>query len=247
MIHHPPLISYAESYAALGPDMIPLSVTVRMVPGSRVIHYNAPTLDGLLSWCVVHEATEGAMLPRDNHEPYAIPVPIVVLWRELETGAPLHAVTPLVATGAAVWDTESEIKRPQDGRFTRSRSGRFSITPSTGRWRARQIRRPALVADTLVATCIGDRAEIARLLERAVAIGKRRASGHGAVQSWEIAPAEGWQIVRDGRLARPVPEAARHLIPGTPHGAPALGAWSLPAWQRALYRPVWVAGTEVAA
>ncbi len=245
MIHYPPLAPYADGYAALAPDMTPLSVTVRMVPGSRIVHYNAPTLDGLLSWCVVHEATEGRMLPRDNHEPYAVPVPLAVLWREPETDAPLHAVTPLVAAGAAAWDSESEIKRPQEGRFTRSKSGRFILTPSAGRWRARQIRRPVLVADTLVATCVGDRVEITRLLEQAVAIGKRRASGHGAIQSWEIADAADWQLVRDGRLTRPVPQAARHLIPGTPHGAPALGAWSLPAWQSALYRPVWVTGTEV--
>lgn len=89
------------------------------------------------------------------------------------------------------------------------------------------------------------RAEIARLLERAVAIGKRRASGHGQVASWSIADAASWDLVEGGRLARSVPEGARDLIVGTPHGAPALGAWSPPAWQRALYRPVWVAGTEV--
>lgn len=245
MIHHPALTPVIARYADAEPDMQPISVTVHMVPGARVIHYNPPTLCGLLSWCVVTEATAGAMLPRDNAAPYAMPVPILPLWREHESGAPLLAVTPLSPVGDHVWDRSTETKRPQEGRFTRTRTGRFTVTPSTGRWRARQIHRPALVTLRMEATCIGLRAEIERLLASAVALGKRRASGHGQVASWEIADADEWVITRGGRLMRSVPQGARDLIPGTPAGEPALGAWSPPAWQRALYRPVWAAGTEV--
>lgn len=245
MILVPALVPYADRYAAAEPTMRPLSVTVRMVPSARIVRYNNPTLDGLLSWCVVHEATDGAMLP-SSEQPYALPVPLAVLWREPGTDAPLHAVTPLAPVGQHVTDDETEIKRPQDGRFTLTKSGRFIITPGSGRWRARQIHRPVVVADAWRATCIGDAAEIARLLEGAAAIGKRRASGHGQVASWIIDDAPDWSLVEGGRLTRSVPEGARHLIDGEPVGAPALGAWSPPAWQRALYRSVWWAGTEVA-
>jgi hypothetical protein len=245
MIEHPALTPYATRYAAAADTYRPVSISVRMVPNARIVHYDPPTFDGLLSWCVVMEATGGRGLP-EAPSPYDLPIPVATLWREPETGAPLHAATPLLPAGQHVMDVVTEIKRAQSGRFTLTRSGRFIISPMSGRWRPRRTPRPTLVAAELVATCVGDPAEIARLLALAAAIGKRRAVGFGQVETWQVDQMlSDWSLVADGRLTRSLPETARGLINATPVGSPILGAWSPPAWRRDLYRPCWPAGTEV--
>ena len=75
---------------------------------------------------------------------------------------------------------------------------------------------PAVVAPYWEATCVGNAREIARLLEQIRYAGKRRSVGLGAVHHWEIAAAsEGFALVRDGRLTRPLP-------------ALAVGSWTAP-------------------
>lgn len=56
--------------------------------------------------------------------------------------------------------------------------------------------------------CVGDGAEIERLLSTAAFLGKKRSQGWGRVMRWEVKPwAEDWSVWRDGRLARGVPVA----------------------------------------
>jgi CRISPR type IV-associated protein Csf3 len=54
--------------------------------------------------------------------------------------------------------------------------------------------------------CVGDGAEIERLLSTVTHIGKKRSQGWGRVSQWEIEPcSEDWSVRRDGQLTRGVP------------------------------------------
>lgn len=54
--------------------------------------------------------------------------------------------------------------------------------------------------------CVGDRAEIMRLLSTCTHIGKKSVQGWGRVLRWEIEPiAEDWSIWKDGKLMRGIP------------------------------------------
>jgi CRISPR type IV-associated protein Csf3 len=61
--------------------------------------------------------------------------------------------------------------------------------------------------------CIGDRAEIARLLATCTHIGKKASQGWGRVAGWQVEPwAEDWTVRRDGLLTRAVP--IQDALPG---------------------------------
>jgi hypothetical protein len=62
--------------------------------------------------------------------------------------------------------------------------------------------------DLLTWWCIGDQAEIGRLLQYVTHLGKRAAVGKGEVAAWAVepcAPWEGFPVLRDGYPLRPLP------------------------------------------
>jgi hypothetical protein len=234
-----------ELYAARYEDIAstPLRVTAHLAHGVPVIAYDPPSLDGLLSWAVVHEATGGRMLPElVGGAAYRLPVPLQpIAWVD---GLPVWAATPLLADGESAEDSVVECKRTQTGRWTRGKGGKFSIDPASGRWRARMIPRPALIADRLASRCVGDGDEIARLLQKVTHIGKRRSSGGGLIERWTVETGQPWKWIENGRLTRSAPAELGPRLGLEIGDAPSLVAWTSPYWHRGLWRDGWPVGTE---
>jgi hypothetical protein len=243
MIEHPALAPYAERYATLKTE--PLVIRLYLEQGSQLAGYDPLCLDNLLARCVVDQALGWERLPDLHDDGYALPVPLECLWRD-EHGFPLWTATPFVPADGAQGDVAYWHKRQQSGRFTGTKRGTFSILSTKGRWMERRVPLPTVVAEYWSATCVGNAVEIANLLESLRYVGKRRATGFGAVEHWEIAPIEEFTLVRDDKLLRPLPMMAIGLLhPYVPEGAPAPVGWTPPQWLPALWAPGWWPGTAV--
>jgi CRISPR type IV-associated protein Csf3 len=240
LIEYPALAPYGERYDGL--VGVPLRVVVTLTAGSRVAGYDPVNLDNLLARAVVDEATEGLGLP-DEPCAYRLPVPLQLLWTS-DDDLPLWAATQFAPVGDSATDVAYWHKRAQPGRFTKTKSGRFSISATNGRYMERRVPLPTIVCDTWRADAIGDPEEVARLLASISYIGKRRTNGFGEVREWRVEPLESFQLVRDDRLTRPLPAEAVHLLRGVvPDAAPAPIGWTPPEWKPALFRLGWYAGT----
>lgn len=242
MIDYPLLQPYIDRYEGLQGE--PLCITLYLRPGGRIAGYDPLNLDNLLARCVVDEATAGMGLPNEPGA-YRLPVPLKCLWRS-QQGYPLWAATPFYPVSDCVADVAYWHKRAQSGQFTRTKSGRFSIRATQGRWMERRVPLPTQVCDIWQATCIGDAAEIARLLQPLSHVGKRRSSGFGEVLRWEVGPGA-FVLVRDGRLTRAMPALALpELVPGRlPVEQPAPVGWTPPQWKPSLFAAGWWPGTPV--
>lgn len=247
----PELARHAERYATV--PATPMRVTVQLVANERIASYDPVALDGLLSWCVVQEATGGRPGLPETAGAYNIPLPLAALWRSPE-GWPLWAATQLIPEpeAGAYTDTHYWHKRAQTGAWTRaperSKTGRWAVTSTNGRWMERRVPLTATACDRWQADAIGDPQEVARLLAMVERLGKRRTQ-FGLIDSLCVAPLPGgFRLVRDGRLTRPIPAAAAADLLGDelrPEGDPALVAWTVPEWKPALFRPGWPLGTPV--
>lgn len=243
MIEYPPLMPYVERYAAM--PMEPLTVHIHLQPGSRIAGYDPVNLDNLLARAVVDDATGGWGLPNEPGA-YLLPVPLLCVWRS-DNGHPLWAATQFVPDGLSARDVAYWHKRAQSGNWTGTKSGKFSIRSTSGRYMERRVPLPTVVAFEWVASCVGNATEIGRLLARITHVGKRRSNGFGEVRRWEIRQAETFRLIADGALTRPLPAAAIELLPEgvLPVGEPAPVGWTPPQWKPALFAPGWWAGAEV--
>lgn len=244
MIEYEPLRPYTERYAEIA--AVPLRVTFTLRPGSRLAGYDPLNLDNLLARAVVDEATAGRGLP-PVPEAYRLPVPLVCLWREPETGLPLWAATPFAPEGLSATDIAYWHKRAQSGRWTGTKTGRYSISSTNGRWMERRVPLPTTVAERWKADAQGDPEEVMRLLGKLSFIGKRRSCGFGEVREWRVEPAESFTLVHDELLTRPLPEGAVGLLGERllPEGEPAPVGWTPPQWKPSLFRPGWWTGTPI--
>lgn len=239
MILYDALQPYFERYAAL--PMEPLEIRLELHNG--LAGYDPLNLDNLLARAVVEEATRGELLP-DEPGAYALPVPLHCLWRSPD-GLPLWAATPFVPQGLQAKDIAYWHKRQQSGVWTGTKRGTFGISSTKGRWMERRVPLPVIVAEYWTAQCVGNRAEIARLLGPLVHVGKRRSNGFGEVKRWQVNSGE-FALIRDGRLARPIPALAIELLGGyMPEGAPSPVGWTCPQWKPALFAPGWWMSTPV--
>jgi len=249
MIQYDALRSYFERYAAL--EMQPLRISFELYADSCLAGYDPLHLDNLLAFCVVEEATQGRGLP-NTPEAYELPVPLRCLWRSPD-GFPLWAATQFAPVGLSAKDIVYWHKRAQSGEWTKTKSGRFAIRSTQGRWMERRVPLPATVCHEFEATCIGNADEIARLLTPMAFIGKRSL---GEVECWHVSrltrdersPLAGdFGLVRDGRLTRALPALALELLPigQVPDGLPAPVGWTPPQWKPSLFAPGWWAGTSV--
>lgn len=243
MIDYPPLQSYVDRYDGLQGES--LCITLELVPGSHLAGYDPLQFDNLLARAVVDEATSGRGLPPEPGA-YRLPVPLRCLWRSPE-GYPLWAATPFFPVGEAIADVAYWHKRAQTGQFTRTKSGRFSIRATQGRYMERRVPLPTKLCECWQAWCIGDRQEIVRLLRPVVHVGKKRSAGFGEVRAWRIDAGE-FALIRAGRLTRPMPALALpDLLPGLcPAEAPAPVGWTPPQWKPSLFALGWWPGTPVA-
>lgn len=241
MIEYPALAGHVQRYADLVGE--PLQITVRLRVGARLAGYDALLLDNLLARCVVDEATHGALLPNIT-DAYVLPVPLRCLWRSPE-GLPLWAATPFHPIGDQVSDVTYWHKRGQTGTMTGTPKGTFSVFRNKGRFMERRVPLPTVVCATFAATCIGDGAEIARLLETVPFVGKRRSMGMGEVESWEVTQGT-FELVEDGQLTRNLPVAALPLLNGMrPDGEPSPIGWTPPQWKPSLFALGWREWTPV--
>ena len=239
MIEQVELQLYEARYAEI--ETQPLRVTCYLRPGGNLCGYDAPFLDNILAWAVVREATQGAGLA-GSQQPYALPLPLRCLWRD-EEGLPLWAATQLQPTGLVEQDVAFYHKRPPEGRYTKTKSGRFAPTPQEGRWAERRIPTPCVVAQRWTATCDGNADEIARLLRGIGYVGKHKGAGHGEVERWEIEPVAEFRLVESGRLTRTMPRAAAEIIGvPAPFGEAAPVGWTPPQWKPSLFADGWWAG-----
>lgn len=243
------LTPYVERYAGAtieNPNVSPLRVVLTLRPGSRLAGYDPLNLDNLLARAVVDEATAGQGLPT-TPQAYRLPVPLRCLWTEPETGLPLWAATPFSPLGESAPDVAYWHKRAQSGRWTGTKSGKYSISSTNGRWMERRVPLPTVVAEQWAADAVGDPGEVARLLANLAFVGKRRSCGFGEVATWRVEPLDAFLLVRDGLLTRPLPAGAAHLVAehGRPDGEPAPVGWTPPQWKPDLFRPGWWTGTPV--
>lgn len=243
MIDYPLLQRYADRYGGVKGE--PLRIILHLVPGSRIAGYDPVNLDNLLARAVVDEATHGLGLP-STPEAYRLPVPLVCLWRSPE-GLPLWAATPFFPASDHALDVAYWHKRAQTGELTGTKTGRFAIRATQGRWMERRVPLPTQVCDTWQAWCIGDGEEIARLLRPLTHVGKKRSTGFGEVSRWRIEPAQSFELVHDGRLMRAMPAmAAAQLLPWYRMSEePAPVGWTPPQWKPSLFAPGWWPGTLV--
>jgi hypothetical protein len=240
MIQLDPIMDFTARYQTL--TNTALQITLHLRPGSRLAGYDELLLDNLLARAVVDLATAGAGLP-NTPDAYDIPLPLACLWRSAE-GYPLWAATPFLPAGIQARDVAYCHKRAQTGHWTRTASGRFNIAPTDGRWMERRVPLPTTVAQSWHASCLSHADTIAELLSTLSFVGKRRASGFGEVERWEILPGQ-FNLIADGSLTRSIPEAASILLSGHhPSEPPTPVGWTPPQWKPSLWCLGWRIGTS---
>jgi CRISPR type IV-associated protein Csf3 len=225
--------------------MEPLVVRCRL--RTPITFYTAPTLDGLLSWSIVHDAYGTGLPDLPDHLPgYELPAPMGLLGRYGPYQLPLWAASEFEPCGDTVEDTVYHHKRHEMGDWTQNRGGMLNLSPVKGRFMDRRIPRPIRYAEAWQATCVGNAAEILRLLQSVTHVGKRRAVGCGEVSEWSVAPSpESWEPCREGKLIRNIPALAAALLPAPPTEPVVLIPCTPPYWNQALLLPGWRAGTAL--
>lgn len=217
----------AARYAALQVQVQPLIITAELM--TPVVHAEqaGTHLDSILSFAAL---TAHPMQSGLDDAPCVVPLPLQLAFVSA-TGLPLWACTPLMpreaVAGREYWHKRYPTQRAEFG-------DRQSANTSAGRWREYRVPLATDAASSLHALCIGDQAEIERLLMVVSHIGKKGSQGFGRVGRWTVTPAG--HTLEDVLALRAVPVeffAGRH-----PCGvlAPAK-AWTPPYW----YAPWWSA------
>lgn len=239
----------------------PLMVRLTLRHGSPLVSYDPVNLDNLLAFAVVQEATQGLGVgnPPEGFVGWRIRLPLGRAW-ESEEGLPLWASTvfwPVPSDGtSAVGDVLYWHKRMPKGIWSAGNKGKLSLNGSTGRWMERRTPVPITVCDTWEARCVGDAAEVERLLGTCVSfVGKKRAVGLGEVARWEVQPLP-WPVAGDdglsgilvqaGVLQRPIPVEVAGYLGLSLEESPTRIGWTPPQWNPKLFSPGWHAGTRVA-
>jgi len=255
-IHQPiaeyaPLASYRERYQQNAGQHRALRVRVELNDGAEIIGYEPIHLDNLLCSQVVNEAWNEISIWEWQKKPADLPAPLKVLWRDAR-GLPYYACSVLLPIGDTVNDVTYMHKRAPSGQFSKGnkKTGNLPLSPIRGRWMERRIPFKSTLVTELGGYCVGDPAEIARLLQNVSHIGKKRSSGFGEVLQWHIEPAIMKSpldcIIRDGKLIKPLPmDAARE------HGIKVDGpvyqiGWTPPQWNPSGFDAGWAVGSKVA-
>ena len=212
---------------------------VEAVLTDRLITTEPVTLDGLLAWAVVQEAQNeaGERIPFQEREDIAfLPLPLKRLWSD-EAGGPLWCASFFIPDEVDS-DVEYFHKRAPDGHRTKSKHPEsFGVKGVTGRWAERRTPFPVTIARKLEAWCLGDVAEVRRLLQYVTHVGKKTAEGFGIVREWIVEPVDVGErdcLIRDGKLARNIPAGYGGIEIEAPSE---LLGWAPPYWNKAYYGP----------
>lgn len=233
----PDVETFAERYSSL--PLEPLAVTVTLK--RAVILYDPVYLDNLLARCVLDMALRTSVI-ENTTEAYDLPTPLKRLWTSAD-GLPLWAASVFTPVGEDETDTV----------YLHKRLGRFEFSErqpksNVGRWMDRRIPKQAHICKTWRSWCVGNRDEIAMLLENVRFIGKHRNIGYGEVAGWDIDPWEGSDletIVQGERLLHAVPVEAAETLGVLPEGPTCLVGWTPPQWKTSLFSQGWRIGTAV--
>lgn len=253
LIDYPALRPYRERYGeVLRGGGQPLRVVCQLADNSPVGGYDPVTLDGLLAWAVVAEATQGAMVPSDSRC-YNEPLPLRCLWRSPE-GLPLWAASCFFPLGDVAPGTLYLHKRVITGEWSRGnvKTGRLTLDTAKGRHMERRVPLPVKVCPLWEARAWGDPEEVLRLLASVAFVGKRRSAGLGEVREWFVGPCPEMHepedtVFWDGALRRPFPVGAAAMLPAVTTEPPSLVGWTVPHWKPSLFGPGWTPLTPITA
>lgn len=223
--HDPRFDAYGERIAGL--PMEPLLVSVVTV--TPVASNDPVALDGLLAYAMVTEALAGASFP-EAEGIFWQPLPLQ-MEREID-GLPLWATTQFRPEGLAkgmshihrrTADNPYEMPALQST-LNRKRPRRFP-NQQAGQYMDFRVPERRNVAGRWTATCVGNLAEVERLLGYVQHFGRAPKRGCGFIQEWTVRPldAEFSFYDEDGEPLRPIP-----LDWDT--GVGSLQGWTPPYW-----------------
>lgn len=183
--------------------MIPLEVTARL-RGPIALPHGPLALDSLLAYWVAMRRGLPPLDHQDDPQPIEIPV-------QREPGGRFHLCS------FSVSEPERQANHWVNRRFpiheaqlmAGPKLRRIDIRVGAQKSYRLPLETQHLRDDMLRWWCIGDRDEIAELLQLVGYLGKRRGVGLGAVQRWTVEPCDPWgdgfPVVRDGCPLRPLP------------------------------------------
>jgi len=212
-------------YAAM--EKQPLIITAELV--TPIIHAEqaGTHLDSILSFAAL---TALPMQSEFGDGACVVPLPLHLAFVSAQ-GLPLWACTPLMpkesVEGREYWHKRYPTQRADFG------SKQLANT-SAGRWREYRVPLRTDSTSALHALCIGNQAEIERLLAYVSHIGKKGTQGFGRVARWTVTPAA--HEVNDVLAMRAVP--VEYFAGRPPVGVMSPSrAWTPPYW----FAPWWSA------
>ena len=219
----------------------PFEVTATLA--NSAILYDSPTLDGILSWAVIAEVTQGRGLP-DTAEPYFIPLPLQRLWTCPDTLAPLWNATQFFPLEESVQHTVFWHKRgyrPELIKRKKMRGIEKPHNPSfrTGPLKEYRIPMPRQSCLQWRAYGVGDMECIMQLLKTVGYLGKKRTQGFGTIANWNIQKITEIDYFHNGQFIKSFPIDYPN-IPEPPSGVTFSryeAGWTPPYWYAGLYRP----------
>lgn len=187
--------------------MIPLMITARLTPlGSKFMaNEGVIMLDALLAAKVAELKGWNRLAMGDEIKPLEIPI-------ALESGGRFHLASALAPVSIAARGLR-HVQRRFPVEEARRRTALRRVNIAAGVSKNYRIPRETLTPSggQLVGYCIGDEAEISRLLRLVTHLGKRRAVGSGSLLAsdpWvveEVDPWDGFPVIRDGAPLRQLP------------------------------------------
>ena len=183
------LLAYGEQHQ-YGKGARASSFRVTLTLAQPVAGYDHIHLDALIQKAVVLDALQGTALP-PSALPYAIPLPLEVVWHSPQ-GYPLYNASSLLPQGEAItglfwWTRRNDASF--SARFTqrRKQGGVWQPDDTAGPYKEYRMALPTTAASVLVGYGVGIAGEVERLLSLLTCgVGKRVGSGFGQISQIEV-------------------------------------------------------------
>ena len=174
---------------AAAEGFVPLQVTAHLAAGYAASDDWSPALDGILAYWIMRERSGDDFAVQCSDPANMVPIEGLPLMREVwQEQTWWLAASPLAETVARYYryyhrrfDDEAAAHYLPEG-FGR-------VLTAAGPYKSSRLRHVVRVAPAVVWHCIGNAAEIERLLKRCRHIGRGYSSGLGVVTKWEVTPA----------------------------------------------------------
>lgn len=192
----------------------PLRVTAHLANGFASNDPWSPGLDAILAYWAMRER-----LGEEDFAAGSIDSGAMQPVEGLPLAVEKHGDWWWYQCSAPIYETAAEFSRYFHRRFDSQMAERY-LQPKKGRvdtkcgpFKAYRLSARVTVCDRVEWHCIGDAAEIGRLLRRCSAIGYKTGAGHGRVLRWEVGPGGEADLARFHRPL-PVDFAQAHGIEG---------------------------------